>query len=220
MKKADEITFDFLKFLDHKRSSEIVVPNIYVNNFEFDIMRLTKNGLIFEYEIKISRADFKNDSKKRVKHLNYDFNKKNRQFNILEDNSFLKYDLYSNKKSISNRFFYVVPNDLISVDEVPPFAGLIYYYGRGLFVIKKNAPLMHKKKHFDQIDEMKSLAVKLSNRELTFRNKYNSVKKNDQKKKIKVLEDKLKVTEIEKRDLIKEIQSITRNKNHNVKKKN
>ncbi len=63
MKKADEITFDFLKFLDHIRTSESVVPNIYVNNFEFDIMRLTKSGLIFEYEIKISRADFKKSFK-------------------------------------------------------------------------------------------------------------------------------------------------------------
>lgn len=44
-----------------------------------------------------------------------------------------------------NRFYYCCPVDLISPEEVPEYAGLMYYDG-GRFKKVKNAPLIHKEK--------------------------------------------------------------------------
>lgn len=56
-----------LLFLDY--SNDVVVPNVYWNNcrFEMDIARVTKANYLYEYEIKTSVADFKNEFKKSKK---------------------------------------------------------------------------------------------------------------------------------------------------------
>lgn len=46
---------------------DLIIPNFYLNSpFEMDVCKITKAGIVYEYEIKISRSDFKNDFKKLV----------------------------------------------------------------------------------------------------------------------------------------------------------
>ena len=87
-------------------SKKYEMENLFVYSWESDYLLFTKSGYAYECEIKISRADFKNDKKKSRKHL------------ILEDTN-----------SVQNRpnyFIYVVPEGLITEEEVPDYAGLMY----------------------------------------------------------------------------------------------
>ena len=89
-----------------ERQQNKVFPNVFLGHFEADILEITKAGYSYEYEVKVSRADFKKDVEKRK----YDVK---------------KYDLLTGCERV-NYFSYVVPEGLISADEVPEFAGLIY----------------------------------------------------------------------------------------------
>ena len=103
------------------------LDNLYVFGWESDCLLLTRSGYWYEFEVKISKADFKNDFK----------NKK-------EKHSILSSEEETKKP---NFFYYVVPEDLIAPDDVPEYAGLIYIKrGRGLRTVKK-APTLHKVKN-------------------------------------------------------------------------
>ncbi len=88
----------------------------------------TKAGLLIEYEIKISRSDFRADFKK-IRHRILDARKIGEQYRG------------------AAYFYYVVPRDLVRIDEVPPHAGLIYC--APLFQIVKPAPRLHSNKITD-----------------------------------------------------------------------
>jgi hypothetical protein len=114
-------------------SVKYFTENLSIYNWESDALKITKSNYSYEFEIKISRSDFKNDFKhKKNKHI------------ILE-----------NKEDVNkpNYFYYVVPTDLIKVDEIPDYAGLIYVKGvvfgtniRYYFTEIKKAPKLHKEK--------------------------------------------------------------------------
>jgi hypothetical protein len=112
----------FTRFSTHKYR----FINIYFfkYNSECDFLSFTQSGYTQEIEIKISRADFKADFKKP----------KHEMMKIKSD----KY---------ANRFYYAVPENLITVDEVPKYAGLIYINKNTVLTIVKKAPLLHKRKH-------------------------------------------------------------------------
>ena len=128
-----DIEKGFVKNIRSLRNN-FVFPNIYLGNFECDILEITKSMYAYEYEVKISVSDFKADKKKKGK--------------------------FDNPRT--NYFYYIVPKDLISVDMLPDYAGLIYcetitsgYYTkeRGhydieklYFSIIKNAPKIKKEK--------------------------------------------------------------------------
>ena len=149
------------------------VDGLYVFEWESDKLIWTKTGYIYEFEIKISRADFKNDFKhKKEKHLilrgptegdlfmprfyeSYQWNK--HLYESIEDckarvkpgDSHL---IASHKRP--NYFYYAVPEGLIQPDEMPEYAGLIwiqkeYRYVKSSFIIKKQAPVLHKQKYKD-----------------------------------------------------------------------
>lgn len=71
------------------------------------MIAVTKAGLIIEYEIKISRSDFRADFKK-IRH---------RVFDAQMINEPHRGPAY---------FCYVVPAGLVKVDEIPMHAGLVY----------------------------------------------------------------------------------------------
>lgn len=111
------------------------MENLIVFNWESDSLFITRSGYIYECEIKISRGDFKQDFKKQKKHL------------ILEGKD--------NTEQSPNYFYYVVPKDLIKVEEVPEYAGLIYVdviynidgkIGGYPITFVKTAPIIHKDK--------------------------------------------------------------------------
>lgn len=111
--KAKEIINEWCNNVLGERKQNKVFPNIFIEGFEADVIEITKAGYATEYEVKISRADFFNDAKKRL-----DFYKgkavNKSKFELLQ------------KGDRVNYFYYVVPHGLVSVEEVPEFAGLIY----------------------------------------------------------------------------------------------
>lgn len=103
---------------------------------ECDVISLSKSDYIYEYEVKISKADYKKDFIK-PKHKN-----------ILNE-KFTK-----NTKSgliylLPNYFNYVVPTGLITVEDLPEYAGLIYFNEDLSFDIIKKPKLLHKIKAND-----------------------------------------------------------------------
>ena len=104
-----------------------LLANLYVFGWESDYLALTRSGYWYEVEVKISRADFFADFKKKTKH-----------------------EILSGAKEglRPNYFAYACPEGLIAPEEVPEYAGLIYipyaeaYYG----TTGKYTPQLHKQK--------------------------------------------------------------------------
>lgn len=146
------------------------INNLYVFDWESDKLLETKSGYIYEFEIKISRGDFKNDFKnKKDKHIilegeerygdqylpeYYRALESNRNYSERAAERFIEHYKDSpiyliSKHKRPNYFYYAVPDDLISVEEVPDYAGLIYVSQGGGFRIMKKAPCLHKEKYND-----------------------------------------------------------------------
>jgi hypothetical protein len=134
-----------IKKLYIKIAAKIGSPNIYAFRWESDLLMITNSGYAVEYEIKLSLSDFKADFKKKgsIKSYDRDADWKSRiSYNSKSD------DLLSGKGS--NRFYYVCPEGLIPIEEIPDYAGLIYVTDRYIKIIKK-APLLHKNKDWKTI---------------------------------------------------------------------
>lgn len=107
-----------------------IVPNSYIYDWESDMLAINKiNGYVTEYEIKISRSDFKNDFTKSKKHQ------------LISDT----YSYNFNSKFVPNYFYYVTPPGLIDKIELPDYAGLIEIGIMKPRIVKK-APKLHKLK--------------------------------------------------------------------------
>jgi hypothetical protein len=149
-----------------QKGSEVVIPNFFHGMFEMDVFLLKSSGYIYEYEIKVSRSDFKADFKKSYNQGEWGDNKK----------EVFKHDLIAKGEAPCNRFFFVVPEGLITPEECPSHAGLIYYYEQSKkknwygFQIVKNAKLLHKR----SFDNWKDLCNKLAFRETIHRQKLNN----------------------------------------------
>jgi len=100
-----------------------VCENISVGFAEMDLMSVSKSHLLYEFEIKISKSDFKADFKK-FKHLNM---------------------LNNITHKIPNYFAFVCPDGVIPIEDVPKYAGLWYYKDNALKEIIK-APRLHSNK--------------------------------------------------------------------------
>jgi hypothetical protein len=92
---------------------DIVVPNYYLGRYECDVLKISKAGHIYEYEVKVSKADFKKDAEKCIKGY------LSRQVISTKHDDILKGKRCS-------RFYFVVPEGLIVPEEVPAGLGLIY----------------------------------------------------------------------------------------------
>jgi hypothetical protein len=94
------------------KNHEIMVPNSQLFKWESDMVSVTRTGFIHEFEIKVTRADFKQDAKKERARLLLD---------PVVKGYFQNYPC-----SRPNYFHYVVPDGLITANEIPEYAGLIY----------------------------------------------------------------------------------------------
>lgn len=108
---------------------------------ECDVISISKSNYIYEYEVKISRSDFKADFKK-LKHKLMTEGSGFKEKLVKENNIFIKDIWYLTP----NYFSFVVPENLISIEEVPIYAGLIYITTDLQFIVVKKAPLLHKEK--------------------------------------------------------------------------
>ena len=118
------------------RGHIIALKNIFLYGWESDVLTISKSKYAYEFEIKRLRSDFRADFHKIWKH------------NQLKDR------LYG-----PNHFFYVCEKDLIKIDEVPEYAGLLYVHSNGGLWQKKAAPMLYKDK-FD-VKEWEKIAIKL-----------------------------------------------------------
>jgi hypothetical protein len=160
-------------------SPKYKVDGLFVFRWESDKLLWTKSGYIYEFEIKISRADYKNDFKhKAEKHLllsskmpkeaesvqldlfdNLLKQKQKRYPGITKE----QLNTYPENTKLPNFFYYAVPEGMLEPDEVPPYAGLIYIttskgpkYHRDDpdkyyhdIKIVRKAPQLHKTKYTD-----------------------------------------------------------------------
>lgn len=99
---------------------EMMIPNCFTQfDNEADVLAFRKSGFVDEFEIKLSKADFKNDAKKIV------FLSESKTFGP-------KYESLCDG-NMSNYFWYVFPNDIkIELEDVPSWAGVIHITQHGL----------------------------------------------------------------------------------------
>ncbi len=119
-------------YLYEKSHSPITTRFTGSGLMECDVLSVSKSDYIYEYEIKVSRADFRKDFIKE-KHVN-----------IINE----KYTRTRKGELIyllPNYFNFVTPRDLISIEDIPEYAGLIYIDDNGFEIIKK-PKLLHKTK--------------------------------------------------------------------------
>lgn len=113
--------------------------NYLLGDFEQDVISVSKSGMVYEFEVKISRSDFKADAKKR-KHIYYP----------------------ENITQSPNYFSYVCPEGLISPDEINKGVGLYYATEDKLLEIVK--PKIRHKNVFDKNKIMDKICKVMSER--------------------------------------------------------
>lgn len=135
------IQTEFAKNFSLMQKFEFVVPNCKLAyDSECDLAAFTKSGFVHEFEIKISVADYKNESNKTVL-VEGHFMKSKRQF--VKEN---KIEMLQNGFCVPNYFSYLVPDNLISVNEIPQFAGLYYVNEYGRIYCVRSPKRLHKRK--------------------------------------------------------------------------
>lgn len=128
--------------------NRIVIQNIVLlkSPWECDMIKVTKAGFFTEYEIKVSRADFKKDFNKR-RRVHFPPEAGSAKWRSEER---LKHEDYASTAEISKgvpkpKFFYfVTPKGLVKLDEVPEHAGLMEFGETGWPEIVKKAPQLKK----------------------------------------------------------------------------
>lgn len=111
----------------HVRTDLAIVPNCTVYGHESDVLRLTAGGHVWEYEVKITRADFLVDSKKH-RHVKL-------------SNTSRWYPTGAGDRA-PQRFYYVAPTGVIAVSDLPAYAGLLVIDGATV-TLAKRAPRLH-----------------------------------------------------------------------------
>jgi len=94
-----------------------VCENIGALSFdiEMDVFSISTSGLLYEFEVKISKSDFKADAKKK---------------------KWIKYNI-PDIHSTPNYFSYACPKDIISLDSIPKYAGPYYFHKGELTEVRK-----------------------------------------------------------------------------------
>lgn len=111
-------------FVEFQSGSMAIMPNYTPCRWqECDVWRVTKSRYAYEYEIKVTLADFRADFKKGWKHR----------------------QLVDRVTAGPSRFWYVAPAGIILHNELPFYAGLLEWT-RGGFVIVRDAPRQHTSK--------------------------------------------------------------------------
>lgn len=137
----NEARMQLLFWLNRRNSFATVVPNCTPKNwYECDLFCVTRAGYFNEFEIKLSKSDFRADQKKGVSETRSKYG--------------MTFTRESKHERLANgdvggpsRFWYLVPTGLISVADIPDYAGLIYYDAdQDKMIIEKHAPKIHKDK--------------------------------------------------------------------------
>lgn len=97
----------------HRSTAQIMLPN-YTPPwwYECDLFVVTKAFYSIEYEIKLTLSDFKADVRKTTKHKRL---------------AGEQWEGWPASKQRPTRFFYVTPEGLVSAEDVPDYAGLVWF---------------------------------------------------------------------------------------------
>lgn len=125
-----------------------VIPNYTPSGWwECDVMELTKAGYMAEYEVKLTVSDFKQDAHKGPDHRKRHWAKMRGED---VDPQLMKHGCLNLRQCVPNRFFYVTSPGLLTLDQIPEWAGLLevrlYRWGkriRGVEKVLKKAPRLH-----------------------------------------------------------------------------
>lgn len=131
-----------LSYFYKDASTRLMIENVFIFDWESDFFILQRNNFCVEFEIKISKSDFKADFNKEDKHI------------------FLKTGIVTKKKYVSNqlqliqtksnhrpnKFYYVTPHGLLNIDDIPEYSGLIEIDKWDRINLIKKAPFIHKER--------------------------------------------------------------------------
>lgn len=138
--------------------NHIVCENISpLFKWEMDVMSVSQSGRMYEFEVKISKSDFKADAKKRKDYF------------------------YSEKTIVKqwapNFFSYACPAGMLTINDIPPFAGL-YYFENGEITEVRAPRLLHNSTHDKQFIINKAIRLMVDRQyigcaRLTYNNRLN-----------------------------------------------
>jgi len=136
-----------------------LVPNFTPSKwFECDVYSVTKAGFSHEYEIKISRSDFKADFEKETRVNNPNWKRlgdKNNPLFFYHKKHDMLNESVMRPVNCPNYFWFVTPEGLLREADIPEYAGWAEVYanhwGKPAIRIKKQAPRLHKQKVSDQL---------------------------------------------------------------------
>lgn len=140
-------------------------------SYEMDVISMSGSGYMYEFEIKISRSDFKAEKHKVAKHQNHGISFKNKKPEAIG----------KMEHTSANYFSFVVPKGMVVPDEIPEYAGLYYFIDseKDLFEIRKPKrihKLMHKEHTIlTKVARVNSQRQFLGSCLLTFKNKQNKI---------------------------------------------
>ena len=170
-KYTEEFMQRELSYFFARNTIKYEMDGVYIFEWESDKFIETRSGYIYEFEIKVSKSDFKNDFKhKEDKHIILEGAKAYKDeylpkyYRLIEENrkrggdwavnEFKKYADDSPFYKVDghkrpNFFYYCTPPDLVTKEEVPSYAGLLYINEYGTITVVKKAPRIHPDKLTD-----------------------------------------------------------------------
>lgn len=131
------------QLMRNRYQRSMVMPNFTPRGWwECDVFELTKAGFFREYEIKLTRSDFHADARKGQVTFGGSWPATTKT--ILHKHS----QLAARHVKGPSRFYFVCPIDLIKLEEVPEWAGLITVkpceWRQLSLVTVKEAPQLHR----------------------------------------------------------------------------
>lgn len=180
-----EASIQKMLFSKYIGNSKFRIANVYLWFWESDFYVQKENGYCYEFEIKITRADFKKDADKIEKHFSLASGKREvTRTDFVRDPETGRYKFDENRQIITekkttvhecqrpNKFYYIAPEGVIMKNQVPAHAGLMLITPEGRIYTEKEAPFLHK----DCIDYSKSLSVKFYNYFMAAQDKIHGLK--------------------------------------------
>lgn len=126
-----------------RKGTKLVCPNYTPESWwECDLWAMTEAGFSTEFEIKLTRADFRKDAAK-IEKLNW----KERRAGKTPELKHAKLQLADARGP--SRFFYVTPKDLLKPEDIPEWAGhieIVAHRGRLKPGVTKPAPVLHRER--------------------------------------------------------------------------
>jgi len=120
---------------------QLMVPNAVWYDNELDLACFRMSGFLDEFEIKMSRSDFKADFKKTSRYM-----EKGSDAPTWKKKGGLKHDLLISGDAIANHFYFVLRDGIASAEEIPEEYGVIWIRDGGWLQVEREATRLHSRK--------------------------------------------------------------------------